>query len=64
MSCKYHNQIQSLNRLSTVEVLRLIIFLHESLHPTCGKASLLFMIDALLQRVREDTIRGLGDAHS
>lgn len=55
MSYEYTKQVESLDGLSTVEVLRWIVFLYESLHSSHGESKLLFMIEALLRRIRLDT---------
>ena len=59
MSYEYTKQVESLDGLSTVEVLRWIVFLYESLHSSHGEAKLLFMIEALLRRIRADTASGM-----
>ena len=55
MSYEYTKQVESLDGLSTVEVLRWIVFLYESLHSSHGESKLLFMIEALLRRIRVGT---------
>ena len=59
MPYEYQKQLESLDALSTLETLRWIIFLYESLHSNHGESKLLFMIEGLLRRVSTDTASGL-----
>jgi len=59
MTYEYQKQLESLDSLSTVETLRWIVFLYESLHSNHGESKLLYMIEGLLRRVRADTASGM-----
>lgn len=59
MSYEYQKQLESLDSLSTVDILRWMVFLYECLHSSHGESKLLFMIEGLLRRVRADTASGL-----
>lgn len=59
MPYEYQKQLESLDALSTVETLRWIVFLYESLHSNHGESKLLFMIEGLFRRVYTDTASGM-----